>query len=67
MLANKIVNLEDVVAVLLEKFPNKLPTTPTTESELSVLIGQQQVISYLISVIEAIEDKSHESKPRKLR
>jgi|TARA_B100000315_G_scaffold46438_1_gene41174 hypothetical protein len=42
-----IVITDELVELLEETFPNHLPNTLVTEPEISKLIGQQQVISWL--------------------
>jgi hypothetical protein len=57
MKLTKTTSLETVIEVLLEKYPNQLPTIPLEKEELGILIGRQQVIKYLSDILESIESK----------
>ena len=48
-----IKHLEQIIEMLLEKYPNKLPTGVLPEGSLGILIGRQEVINYLLAVLEA--------------
>ena len=49
---------EQVIEVLLEKYPNKIPKDLVSPEQISRLIGQQDVIRYLIQHIEALDRKT---------
>jgi len=57
MKLTKTTSIDLVIEVLLEKYPNRLPTIPIEKEELGILIGRQQVIKYLSDILEAIESK----------
>lgn len=57
MKLTKTTSLDTVIEVLLEKYPNQLPTKPIEKEELGILIGRQQVIKYLSDILESIESK----------
>lgn len=44
--------LAEIIEALEVKFPDKLPTTPTTMEGIHVKIGNQQVIKYLKEIAE---------------
>tara|TARA_B110000908_G_scaffold27531_1_gene32307 strand:+ start:1578 stop:1757 length:180 start_codon:yes stop_codon:yes gene_type:complete len=50
--------LTQVLGLLLEKYPNQLPKKPVSLEDYGRLIGQQDVIQYLIQHIEAA-DRMH--------
>jgi len=52
-------SLKQVIDTLIEKYPNQLPTASLTETEYARLIGQQDVILYLLQHLEKFERKSH--------
>lgn len=43
--------LEELLEMLKVKYPDKLPSKELTNYELGKLIGQQEVIKYLYSVL----------------
>lgn len=47
-------NLQTVLEILMEKYPNKLPTDKIAIEELHMKIGQQQVIKYLEEIYERL-------------
>jgi hypothetical protein len=47
-------NLQSVLEILMEKFPNKLPKDKIAIEELHIKIGQQQVITYLEEIYERL-------------
>ena len=57
MMLNKTTTIDNIIEVLLEKYPNKLPTTPIEKEELGILIGRQQVIKHLSDILESLESK----------
>lgn len=48
---------EQVIEVLLEKYPNRLPRATISLEEIHRLIGQQDVIRYLVQHLEMLERK----------
>ena len=46
-----------VIEVLLEKYPNRLPKDTISLEEIHRLIGQQDVIRYLVQHLEMLERK----------
>jgi hypothetical protein len=46
-----------VIEVLLEKYPNRLPKDTISLEEIHRLIGQQDVIRYLVEHLEMLERK----------
>jgi hypothetical protein len=48
---------EQVIEVLLEKYPNRLPKDTISLEEIHRLIGQQDVIRYLVQHLEMLERK----------
>ena len=48
---------EQVIGVLLEKYPNRLPKDTISLEEIHRLIGQQDVIRYLVQHLEMLERK----------
>jgi hypothetical protein len=48
---------QQVIEVLLEKYPNLLPKDTVSLEEIHRLIGQQDVIRYLIEHLEMLERK----------
>jgi len=48
---------QQVIEVLLEKYPNRLPKDTVSLEEIHRLIGQQDVIRYLIEHLEMLERK----------
>lgn len=48
---------KQVIEVLLEKYPNLLPKDTVSLEEIHRLIGQQDVIRYLIEHLEMLERK----------
>jgi hypothetical protein len=48
---------EQVIEVLLEKYPNRLPKDTISLEEIHRLIGQQDVIRYLVEHLEMLERK----------
>lgn len=50
-------DFEQVIEVLLEKYPNRLPKDTISLEEIHRLIGQQDVIRYLVQHLEMLERK----------
>jgi hypothetical protein len=48
--------LKHLLDLLFERYPNSIPTKPTTEIELSRLIGQQDVIRFIEELLERNEN-----------
>lgn len=46
-----------IIEVLLEKYPNRLPKDTVSLEEIHRLIGQQDVVRYLIEHLEMLERK----------
>lgn len=46
-----------IIEVLLEKYPNRLPKDTVSLEEIHRLIGQQDVVRYLIEHLEVLERK----------
>ena len=43
--------LEELLEMLKTKYPDRLPNKEVTNYELGKLIGQQEVIKYLLSIL----------------
>ncbi len=41
-------------------YPNTLPVSPLSEVDMAILVGQRQVISYLIQIKQELEEGSFE-------
>jgi len=50
--------IEEVIEVLISKYPNGLPKNHVSDFELGRLIGQQDVIRFLIGQLEVLENKN---------
>lgn len=50
--------IEEVIEVLISKYPNGLPKNHVDSFELGRLIGQQDVIRYLVGQLEIMETKN---------
>lgn len=55
---NSIVITDGLIKHLEEIFPNRLPTVLVGESEISKLVGQQQVIRWLRDKQEEIKEET---------
>jgi hypothetical protein len=55
-----MLNIKEVLDKLEERFINKLPTTDVTSFELGKLVGNQEVVEFIFSIIE--QDKYKKSK-----
>ena len=53
-MVDKIACPEDLVKQVQRKFPNHLPNSVVTPEKLGLLIGQQDVISYMTGIINQI-------------
>ena len=49
--------LKDIIEILLEKFPNRIPKKEISTEQMHILIGNQQVIDYLIANVELLEKR----------
>ncbi len=49
--------LEELLEQLVSKYPNKIPSKEISLRDLGVLQGQQEVVRYLSSLIEAQDNK----------
>lgn len=47
-----MLNINEVLDKLQERFINKLPTTDITNFELGKLVGHQEVVEYIFYMIE---------------
>lgn len=47
-----MLNINEILNKLHERFNNQLPTKEVNSFELGKLIGNQEVISYLLTIIE---------------
>lgn len=47
-----MLNINEILNKLQERFNNQLPTKEVNNFELGKLIGNQEVISYLLTIIE---------------
>lgn len=47
--------LQQIIKMVEEKFPDKLPKKWCEPSELCVLVGQQNVVRYLYEILEKNE------------
>lgn len=47
-----MLNINELINKLQERFNNQLPTKEVNSFELGKLIGNQEVISYLLTIIE---------------
>lgn len=62
MLKSKVVSIEDIILLLENKFPNKLPQKIISSDELSLKIGEQSVINYLRELEESLGRKPNNGK-----
>ena len=46
-------NLEDLLELLVQKYPNRLPQNPN--ADISRLLGQQDVIKFVVELLEKIQ------------
>ena len=49
--------MEQVIESLRERFPNRLPLKYTDSNTINQMIGNQQVVSFLIGELEAMQSK----------
>ena len=54
--------LEEVVNLLMSKYPDSLPTGITTLDEIHRRVGQQDVIRFLHAQLEVVGSKSNGRK-----
>ena len=47
-----MLNINELINKLQERFNNQLPTKEVNSFELGKLIGNQEVISYILTVVE---------------
>ena len=47
-----MLNINELINKLQERFNNQLPTKEVNSFELGKLIGNQEVVSYILTVIE---------------
>jgi len=47
-----MLNINEILNKLQERFNNQLPTKEVNSFELGKLIGNQEVVSYLLTIIE---------------
>lgn len=45
-------DINKLIEQLIERYPNRLPTTDLSSYDLGRLVGQQDVIKHLVSVLE---------------
>jgi hypothetical protein len=62
MIKSKIVNIDDIILVLEEKFPNELPQQLPPMEEIASKIGEQRVLYYLKSLSESLDRKPKNAK-----
>lgn len=53
-------DIEKLIEKLIERYPNRLPTTDISSYELGKLVGQQDVIKHLVSLLE--KETSNEAR-----
>lgn len=53
-----LIDTNDILNKLKDKYPNKLPTNVIDSDVLAMLIGQQRVIDYLEALIISLETKA---------
>lgn len=49
--------LEEILSLVKDKFPNKLPDDTIVNCDLSRLIGQQDVVKYLDGLLSYTKDR----------
>lgn len=54
--------LEQVITLLIEKYPNRLPHDNISLENLNRLVGQQDVIIHLTQLLESQERRSPNGK-----
>lgn len=50
-----LIDTNDLINRLKVKYPDRLPTKVIDSNELSLLVGQQQVVTYIESLISSLE------------
>jgi hypothetical protein len=50
-------SLQEVVALLKDKYPDKIPNKKISTDDLCVLLGQQNVVRFLESLLEKEQQK----------
>lgn len=53
-----LIDTNDLINRLKDKYPNKLPTNVIDSDVLAILIGQQRVIDYLEALVNSLEAKA---------
>lgn len=53
-----LIDTNDILNKLKDKYPNKLPTNVIDSDVLAMLIGQQRVIDYLEALVNSLETKA---------
>lgn len=53
-----LIDTNDILNKLKDKYPNKLPTNVIDSDVLAMLIGQQRVIDYLEALVNSLEAKA---------
>lgn len=51
--------LSQIIDILIEKYPNRLPVMVIPETEIARMIGQQDVIHHLAQLLEAEDRKKN--------
>lgn len=53
-----LIDTNDLINRLKVKYPDRLPPTIIDSNELSLLVGQQQVVKYIESLVNSLETKN---------
>lgn len=53
-----LIDTNDLINRLKAKYPDRLPSTIIDSNELSLLVGQQQVVKYIESLVNSLEAKA---------
>jgi len=58
--------LEKIIDMMIQKFPNQLPTTEINSYELGRLIGHQEALKHLINLMEKEDNALRDIQPHKI-